>query len=75
MPGFDRTGPRGQGSMTGGGRGECMTDDPAVVGRFLQRSVAFEPGLGRARGRRRGMGRGLEAGWGVGAGARRGWRR
>ena len=23
MPGFDRTGPRGMGSMTGGGRGYC----------------------------------------------------
>jgi len=23
MPGFDRTGPRGMGSMTGGGRGLC----------------------------------------------------
>lgn len=25
MPGFDRTGPRGMGSMTGGGRGFCVT--------------------------------------------------
>jgi hypothetical protein len=25
MPGFDGTGPRGQGPMTGGGQGYCMT--------------------------------------------------
>lgn len=30
MPGFDRTGPLGQGPMTGGARGECA---PGAVGR------------------------------------------
>ncbi len=29
MPGFDRTGPMGAGSMTGGARGRC---NPAAVG-------------------------------------------
>ena len=28
MPGFDRTGPRGMGSMTGWGRGLCATGNP-----------------------------------------------
>ena len=26
MPGYDRTGPSGQGAMTGGGRGNCSTN-------------------------------------------------
>jgi hypothetical protein len=26
MPGFDKTGPRGQGAMTGGGRGYCVAE-------------------------------------------------
>jgi hypothetical protein len=27
MPGFDKTGPRGMGSMTGWGRGNCVPND------------------------------------------------
>jgi len=30
MPGFDGTGPRGMGPMTGGGRGYCAVPLPAV---------------------------------------------
>jgi len=26
MPGFDRTGPRGEGPLTGGGRGVCLSE-------------------------------------------------
>ncbi len=69
MPGLDRTGPVGEGEMTGGGRGLCMTDEPARVGRYLGR------GLGFGRGVRSGMIGGRGAGRGFGFGAGRGWRR
>lgn len=59
MPGRNGTGPAGEGSMTGGGRGTCVTTDPSVLSRFAV--------LGRGRG---GVGRGL--GLGFGFGARRG---
>ena len=36
MPGFDGTGPRGMGSMTGGGRGYCV---PTEAGFNFQRTV------------------------------------
>ena len=52
MPGFDGTGPQGQGPMTGGGRGYCAV--PA--------NAATRPFGGRGRGRGRGWGRG----WGLG---------
>ena len=45
MPGFDKTGPRGMGSMTGGGRGYCAV--PAGDG-FLGRARAG--GFGRPSG-------------------------
>lgn len=36
MPGFDQTGPRGEGPLTGGGRGRCVPDPgsetPVVYG-------------------------------------------
>ena len=44
MPGFDRTGPRGMGPMTGGGRGYC---NPGGFGR----GYGFGRGLGRGYGR------------------------
>jgi hypothetical protein len=62
MPGFDRTGPRGMGSMTGGGRGYCAMP---VGNRFPGRG--FASGLGRpfgAFGRGRGLGLGRRASWG-----------
>ena len=38
MPGYDGTGPRGQGSMTGGGRGYCAVPAGRVpTGRFFRR--------------------------------------
>jgi len=51
MPGFDGTGPRGQGPMTGGARGYCTTGWGAGVRR----------GFGLRRWPRWGAGRG--AGW------------
>ncbi|MDI6870833.1 MAG: DUF5320 domain-containing protein [Bacillota bacterium] len=60
MPGFDGTGPRGEGPLTGGGRGRCAapaTDKPTVP-----------LGVGRG-GRPRGGGRGRCFGGGRGPAA------
>lgn len=63
MPGFDRTGPQGQGPQTGRGQGPCNPDaqpqetDMPVFGRGL--------GLGRGwRAIGRGLGRAFRRGWG-----------
>lgn len=56
MPGFDGTGPAGQGPMTGGGRGWCS---PADQG--FRSQGGFWPGRGRGF-RRSFWGRGM-AGW------------
>lgn len=53
MPGFDGTGPRGQGSFTGGGRGYCV--DYFTPGSGIRRGFGY--GLGRGRGLGRGLGR------------------
>jgi len=53
MPGFDGTGPRGQGPFTGGGRGYCAGYH--VPG--YMNSVPGRGGLGRGRGLGRGLGR------------------
>ncbi len=71
MPGFDRTGPRGEGPMTGGGRGMC---NPAggtggYGGYGLGRGgMPWGGGRGRGFGGGRGWGRGFGRGW-FGAGA------
>jgi hypothetical protein len=49
MPGFDGTGPRGQGSMTGGGFGPCNTKG-LVYGRG-RGGVGYGCGRGMGRGR------------------------
>ena len=68
MPGFDRTGPMGAGSMTGGRRGLC---NPAYAGigapfsgrygygRGMGFGYGFRGGCGFGRGFRRGFGRGF----------------
>lgn len=53
MPGFDGTGPRGMGPMTGGGRGFCSP-----------RGIVRGRGMGMDYGFRRG--RGFGPGWGLG---------
>ncbi len=71
MPGFDGTGPLGQGPMTGRGQGMCVVPEgnfsrPSGVtyfGRGLGRAM---PGFGRGFGYGRGFGRGR--GWGRGFG-------
>jgi Family of unknown function (DUF5320) len=61
MPGFDRSGPQGAGSMTGWGRGLCRSGErtygPETRGGF---------GAGRCYGRGRGFGRGAGRGFGAG---------
>ncbi|MDP8299710.1 MAG: DUF5320 domain-containing protein [Candidatus Tantalella remota] len=47
MPGYDGTGPRGMGSMTGGGRGYCAVPEGSFAGR---------PRTGRVFGRGGGRG-------------------
>jgi hypothetical protein len=56
MPGYDRTGPWGQGPRTGGGVGFCGTaaPDADTDGRGYGRSVGAG-GRGRQRGFRRGL--------------------
>ena len=73
MPGFDGTGPKGEGPMTGGGRGFC---NPGHAGR---RPYGFY-GVGRGgmpwgggRGRAWGGGRGQGRGWWSGPGRGYGW--
>jgi len=62
MPGFDRTGPLGQGSMTGGGFGYCGTgrgQSYGFRGRASYGGFGAGPGFGRGRfGRGRGPGYG-----------------
>ncbi|OQY02992.1 MAG: hypothetical protein B6I22_12530 [Desulfobacteraceae bacterium 4572_123] len=63
MPGFDRTGPRGAGPMTGGARGYC---NPAT--RAAAANAGFPGGAGYGRGYGRGNGRGFGRGYGAGYG-------
>ena len=66
MPGGDRTGPMGQGPLTGRGLGNCLAYGiPAIAGAV----AAF--GFGRRRGFGRGFGRAM--GWGAGFGRALGW--
>jgi len=68
MPGFDGTGPWGEGPMTGGARGTC---NPAVAAGY---GAAYGRGYGRGRGQgfRRGFWPGCR--WGRGYGRGFGWR-
>lgn len=68
MPGFDRTGPEGQGSRTGRQMGKCSNKDdngsgqePQIgrgLGRGMGRGVGRAAGRFAARGKGRGAGRG-----------------
>ena len=46
MPGFDGTGPRGMGPMTGGGRGYCAVLLPRSL-TALTGGIAYRPQMGR----------------------------
>lgn len=64
MPGFDSTGPRGKGPMSGGGRGPCGRGQGVGQGR----NITFAPGGGGGRGM--GGGRGGGRGRGIAGGGR-----
>ena len=58
MPGFNGTGPWGQGPMTGGGRGYCNPGYGTAYGRGFGRGRGFRRGSGPGYGRGRGFGYG-----------------
>jgi hypothetical protein len=60
MPGFDRTGPVGQGPMTGRGLGLCTG--------AVRPGTGYGYGFGYGRGFGRGFGRGMGRGFGRGLG-------
>jgi hypothetical protein len=64
MPGFNGTGPRGMGPMTGGGRGFCNP-----YGFAYGMGFGYRPGFGRPMGRGRGggFGRGMRYPYAYGA--------
>jgi hypothetical protein len=68
MPGFDGTGPLGEGPMTGGGFGYCGARRGS---RYALRGRPIYRGFGVGRGSRFGRGRGLSRGFGLAYG---GWR-
>lgn len=77
MPGFDETGPRGAGPMTGGGRGVCpggAAERRPLVGRGIGRGAPPEGRRGFGRGGGRGNGRRRWNPEGSGAGRKGGWR-
>jgi len=47
MPGFDGTGPRGMGPMTGGGRGFCAVPLPAARSAYMGRGAYPSYGVPR----------------------------
>ena len=63
MPGFNGTGPNGQGPMTGGGRGYCSAPDAGAqqpYGRRMGRGCGFSRGFGAGFCRGRGYDRGVD---------------
>ena len=58
MPGFDRSGPMGAGSMTGGRRGLCNPANSGYDTRFVG-TFSFRRGMGLGRGFRGGFSRGM----------------
>ncbi len=64
MPGFDRTGPEGQGSQTGRKMGKCNSNNRETTEQFDVNETSR--GLGRKFGQ--GIGRGFGRGTGKGAG-------
>jgi hypothetical protein len=63
MPGFDKTGPNGQGAGTGRGFGGCLTQTEPGCGRGGR---GMRQGMGRGNGRRMGQGMGRMHGRGMG---------
>mgnify|MGYP006293788227 CR=1 FL=1 len=70
MPGFDRTGPSGQGPMTGRGLGRCNPNTRDIPADIANNQDYRDNPLGR------GFGRGFGRGRGFGGGGRgMAWRR
>lgn len=69
MPGGDKTGPMGNGPMTGWGKGICLTDRSTSVGKGIRSGV----GRGTGRGKGFGPGAGMGAMYGCGRGFGRFW--
>ncbi len=67
MPGIDRTGPAGQGPMTGRRMGACASND------YPKNDVRFNAGRGLGRGFRGGFNRNRGIGMGYGFGYRHGF--
>ncbi|MCP4627747.1 MAG: DUF5320 domain-containing protein [bacterium] len=66
MPGFNGTGPMGEGPMTGGGRGSCNPVN-TEYGRQFPETTGFGRGMGFRRGARGGgFGLGMKRGYGWG---------
>ena len=63
MPGFDRTGPMGNGPRTGGMRGYCNLSAAGYRASFFEKP-GFGRGMGLGRGFRGGMGRRAAGGLG-----------
>jgi len=67
MPGLNRTGPQGQGPMTGGARGNCNSARTQTKG-SITRTMGFGRGMAYGRGHSRGC-------YGNGMGIRQGYSR
>ena len=67
MPGLNRRGPNGEGSMTGRKLGRCNPDNKGKTDDEIFQSTSFQPGqgLGRGQGMGRSRGRGLGRGLGL----------
>ncbi|GAP43639.1 hypothetical protein SDC9_28939 [bioreactor metagenome] len=67
MPGFDQTGPEGQGPMTGRRMGKCTNYGAGLKNRPVAENESDAENVpGRGPGRGRGMGRGKGRGRGAG---------
>lgn len=66
MPGFDKTGPAGQGPKTGRGLGKCNPKNVTVN----EQQPEEKPGHGTTNGRGPGKGQGRGQKWGAGRGQR-----
>jgi len=75
MPGFDRTGPAGMGSMTGRGQGFCNPSRTAYGPTPVLRPGYRWYGYGQGFGRGFGQGRSFRGGFGPGFGQGRGYGR
>ena len=63
MPGLNRSGPLGEGPMTGGGRGLCNPSNTGFAGGY---NYGRDGGFGRGFGRGYGPGMGMRRGFGRG---------